>query len=431
MTGRDAGHAADRRQPSVATSPCDRAQLRVMIICQSDFSSPSTKQAAAFADGLLDLGHSVLISVYGDPASVRRERIPLRPGFAIRFRREIGPWLLPHELHAAKRFEPDLLHVFNPRHVTVAIARRYHAALNVPVMVHWEDDELGLRTGVASRTPFRRAGRLGKRLLCYPWPRLGRFVTGTSLRWIRRTAVACDALTPALAAEVARDFAMPCAHILPSTLAVGDARSDEASRVELPSELRGAFKVCYTGSIQPESIDDVRLALRAVALLCAAGHDVAFIHAGMSLARFALPEIAVDEGVPPGRAHFAGYVPFFRVRSVLEQADVLIQPGKPNRYNTLRLPSKVQAYLESGTPTVMFAVGLGELLSDRNEVLKLRGYDAQELADRIAELIENPELRRTVGAGGLQAAERLFDGRRNAAVLAESYRQAITLARDR
>lgn len=403
-----------------ATTP-----LRVMFVCHGDFGSPSNKQAVAFAQGLLDLGHSVLMSMWGDPGTVAAEQIDMRAGFTIRFRREVGPWLFPGELRVAERFRPDILHVFNPRHVTVAVARRYHAALRVPVMVHWEDDELGIRKGVTARSPIRRVGRLGRRLLCYPLPRQGVFVTGTSLAWIRRTAVACDALTPALAEEVARDFAVPCTHILPSTLTASTGANADDSVEELPPVIRQASVVAYTGTVQPESIEDFRLAVRAVAILLAENHNVAFVHAGRSLPRFVLPDIALSEGLPADRAHFCGYLPFYRIQRLLEQVQVLVQPGQPNRYNTLRLPSKVQAYLESGTPTVMFSVGLGELLVDREEILKLRGFDARELADRIAELLEAPELARRVGSGGQRAAYRLFDRRRNAATLVASYRQAI------
>jgi glycosyltransferase involved in cell wall biosynthesis len=186
--------------------------------------------------------------------------------------------------------------------------------------------------------------------------------------------------------------------------------------------------VAYTGTVQPESIDDFKVAVRAVALLAAAGRDVAFVHAGKSLPRYVLPEIARGEGLPDDRAYFCGYLPFFRVKRLLDEAHVLVQPGRPNRYNKLRLPSKVQAYLASGTPTVMFAVGLGELLADGEEVLKLNGYDPDELASRIAELLDNPALAAGVGAGGKRAAQRLFDGPTNVAQLLESYRSAIALS---
>lgn len=409
--------------------PHDFAPLRIVLVCYGDFSNASSKQAGAFAQGLVELGHAVFMSMYGDPKSVARERILSQPGLTIRFRREFGPWLSRREVQAVQDFRPDLLHVFSPRHVIVSVARQYHAGTGVPVVVHWEDDEIGIKQGVVARTPIRRMARLGRRLLRYPWPRQGGiFVTNASLQWIRRTAIACDALTPGLTEEVTRGLDMHCTTIFPATLRRTDAQEASDRLLQLPSYAREALKVAYTGSVHTESIDDFRLALRAVAALHSQGRDVVFVHAGSALPRFSLPDIAEAEGLAPNRAFFLGDLPFHEVPGLLQQVTVLVQPGRPNRFNSLRLPSKVQAYLESGTPTVMFSVGLGELLIDREEVVKLTGFDSDELAERIAELLDSPDLARLVGLGGRRAAERLFDRRRNVEALVACYRNALTQA---
>jgi glycosyltransferase involved in cell wall biosynthesis len=81
----------------------------------------------------------------------------------------------------------------------------------------------------------------------------------------------------------------------------------------------------------------------------------------------------------------------------------------------------MQTYLASGTPTVTFGVGFGELLEDGVEVLKTRGSEPAELADKLMALIDDPELAERIGRGGRAAAQRLFDPVANTDALLAHY----------
>jgi glycosyltransferase involved in cell wall biosynthesis len=110
---------------------------------------------------------------------------------------------------------------------------------------------------------------------------------------------------------------------------------------------------------------------------------------------------------------------------------VLLQPGAPTEFNRLRLPSKLQAYLASGTPTVTFAVGFGEQLEDRREALKTYTAEPGELADRIVEVLEDEQLRACLAVGGPAAARRLFDPGTNTDKLEAHYRAVQSKAAGR
>jgi glycosyltransferase involved in cell wall biosynthesis len=110
---------------------------------------------------------------------------------------------------------------------------------------------------------------------------------------------------------------------------------------------------------------------------------------------------------------------------MLREASILLSPGIPNDYNRLRLPSKLQAYLASGTPTISFATGFGELLRDRTDVLLTRTADPSELAELMIELLDDGDLRATLQRGGPTAARRLFDPATNVAALIAYYRAAV------
>jgi len=101
---------------------------------------------------------------------------------------------------------------------------------------------------------------------------------------------------------------------------------------------------------------------------------------------------------------------------------VLVQPGRPTEFNRLRLPSKLQAYLASGRPTVTYATGLEELLTDREEVLFTRTGDPAELSARLGDVLTDEALRARLEYGGPRAAKRLFDADANAARIAEHFR---------
>jgi glycosyltransferase involved in cell wall biosynthesis len=143
------------------------------------------------------------------------------------------------------------------------------------------------------------------------------------------------------------------------------------------------------------------------------------------LSRYDLEQMAAEAEMAPGSAISLGYFPFSQLPRVLSSASILVQPGRPIDFNRLRLPSKMQAYLASGTPTITFAAGFAELLEDRVEVLKTYGDEPEELADRIAELLEDSELRATLAAGGPRAARRLFDPVANVETLLAHYRRCL------
>jgi glycosyltransferase involved in cell wall biosynthesis len=395
--------------------------LHVVLVCQGDLGGASEKQALGFAEQLTARGHRVLLSLRGDPATVTREGADRVNGLDVRFHEFRGPRLTRADLDAARAFQPSLVHAFNPRIGTLTAARSYAKATDAPLFVHWEDDEWSIRGGYGRRSLPRRIARLGRRLLAPLMPAQGIFVNRRALHWCAQAA-GNDALTPALAERVEQRLGRDCAVVFPITPAANGA---PAEAPQLPPSVDGHALIGLTGEVHPGSVDDLDLALHAIAEVQRRGKQVALIHAGTSLPRFDLPGMARAAGVAPGAAVFLGYRPFAEIPPLLGELDILIQPGRPNEFNRLRLPSKMQAYLQSGTPTITFAVGFAELLEDRDEVLKLHGYDAHELADAIDTVLSDPALAERLKAGGPRAAARLLDPAKNAEALIAYYRRGL------
>jgi glycosyltransferase involved in cell wall biosynthesis len=390
-----------------------------MFVSGHDFSAPAEKQFLWLSQALVDQGHLVAISIGKDLSSAAREGADSAPGLTLMAHRFRGPRLRRSDLAAARRFAPDVIHAITPRSPMISAARQFSSVTGAPVVVHFSDHDWGLSTlrGTDNLPPLRRATRLVRRVLGTVQPPLWEMATRSSIRWTLRHAAAYDALTPTLARYVEERTGRSCAVSLPVT----PPPSEPAEAPPLPEQIARKPLVLFAGAFYDAQEHDVLLGMRAVAAVRQRGHDVAYVHAGAVAPRFDAPALARARGLQDGSFAFVGNLPFASAFALMQRATVLIQPGRPDEVNRLRLPSKLQGYLPSGTPTITFAVGFGELLEDGIEVLKTHTDSPGELADRICAVLEDPALAARLAEGGRVAARRLFDPGRNAARLVEFY----------
>lgn len=399
--------------------------LRVLFVCANDFREASAKQALWFAHELSVRGHAVMITVTGDSGSAAGELPDDGAELLIRAHRFVGPRLSSADVRAATEFRPDVIHCWSSRRAAVAVAQQLRRAVPAPVLVHWEDDEWRIRSDPMGRSLLRRLLRPAKRMVAIGYPPLGVTMNRGSERWIQRQAAGLDSLTPALAKHVSSRMGMTCRVVLPVTPSAMAPTLAPNSDGEPPWPSAGMPVALWTGAIHPGLEGDVRAAIAAIADVQRRGHPLAFVHVGDVLPRYDTAAWIEEAGLAPNTGHFLGYVPYARVPQLLARADILLSSGAPNDYNRLRLPSKVQAYLASGRPTITFATGFGELLRDREEAILVRTGEPGELADAIVELLTNESLRAALSRGGPAAAARLFDPDRNGSELLDYYHAAL------
>lgn len=391
-----------------------------MFVTGHDFSAPAEKQFLWLSQALIAQGHAVAMSLGKDLSSAAREGADDTPGLTLMAHRFRGPRLRRADLAAARVFAPDVIHAITPRSPMISAARQFSGATGAPVVVHFSDHEWGLSTlrGTGNLPPVRRATRLVRRLLGVVQPPLWEMATRSSIRWTLHQAAGYDALTPTLARHVEERTGRACAVNLPVT---PPPPSEPVAPPDLPAQIAGRPFVLFAGAFYDAQEHDVLLGMRAVAEAQRRGHDIAYVHAGAIAPRFDAHALARHCGLREGSFAFPGNLPFASAFALMQDAAVLIQPGRPDEVNRLRLPSKLQGYLPSGTPTITFAVGFGELLEDGVEVLKTHTDSPEELADRICGVLDDPALAARLAAGGPAAAQRLFDPARNAAGLAAFY----------
>jgi glycosyltransferase involved in cell wall biosynthesis len=114
-----------------------------------------------------------------------------------------------------------------------------------------------------------------------------------------------------------------------------------------------------------------------------------------------------------------------KVPGYLALADAYVQPGAPDEFNRYRLPSKLPEFLSMGRPVILPACNLGNELGEGEDALLLREGTALEIAARIEELLDAPELGRRLGERARAFALERLSWSRNAAELADFYRSAL------
>jgi glycosyltransferase involved in cell wall biosynthesis len=164
-----------------------------------------------------------------------------------------------------------------------------------------------------------------------------------------------------------------------------------------PSLKRGRpFLVAYLGVMAPQDGVDhlVRAARHLIAMR--GRDDVSFTLVGAGDSFEDLQELTRELGLEE-QVRFTGRVPDAEVESVLATADVCVCPDPLNALNDLSTMNKVLEYMACGRPIV--AYDLRETRRSAAEgALYARPNQEQDLADKIQELLEDPERRRCMGA---------------------------------
>jgi glycosyltransferase involved in cell wall biosynthesis len=166
-----------------------------------------------------------------------------------------------------------------------------------------------------------------------------------------------------------------------------------------PALRRGRrYLVGYVGVIGPqEGIDLLLQAVRRI-VVEHGRHDVQFaiVGSGPALARMQrlAARLCVLEFVT-----FTGRVPDAELLSVLNTADVCVNPDPANAMNDLSTMNKILEYMALGKPIVQFDLREGRW-SARGASLYARRNDVADFADQLLALLDDPARRAGMGALG-------------------------------
>ena len=121
---------------------------------------------------------------------------------------------------------------------------------------------------------------------------------------------------------------------------------------------------------------------------------------------------------------FTGRVSDREMLEMLNTADVCVNPDIANEMNDISTMNKIMEYMALGKPIVQFDLAEGRF-SAREASLYARRNNAIDLAQKIVELLENPERRQAMGAYGRRRVLEELEWRHEAPKLRAAY-EALT-----
>jgi glycosyltransferase involved in cell wall biosynthesis len=179
------------------------------------------------------------------------------------------------------------------------------------------------------------------------------------------------------------------------------------------------FLVGYVGVMGKQ--EGVDLLLRAVShLVHGMGRrdtHFALVGGGTSLdeMRKLASDLRVDDYVT-----FTGRVPDAQLLAVLNTADVCVNPDVANDMNDKSTMNKIMEYMALGKPIVQFDLSEGRF-SAREASLYAARNDPVDMAERIVELLDDPDRRRAMGEYGRRRIENELEWRYEAPKLLAAY----------
>jgi len=153
--------------------------------------------------------------------------------------------------------------------------------------------------------------------------------------------------------------------------------------------------------------------------------DIQFclVGGGPSLAK--LEELVSQKGLAD-YVHFTGRAPDQDLFEVLSTMDIGVNPDRVNAMNDKSTMNKIMEYMSLEKAMVQFDVTEGRF-SAQEASLYAKANDPIDFADKIVELIEDPERCASMGAFGRQRVETELNWGHQITPLISAYRKALRL----
>ena len=310
--------------------------MHVLFINYADFQGPSGIHIFHLANALADLGVASTAVVPNRPDSVE---IFGEPRF------EVASFAgAKKSLNALK---PAIIHSWTPRESVRWMTEQLNHRLNIPYIVHLEDNEESILSSYLDAPFFAlkmwKHLRLSFKARSRPLPhpkRYKQFIAAASgatviidaLQEFVPEKLPVKVIWPACEEDV---FSMP----LKPNASVRD-------RIGIS---RTAIAVTYPGNIHKDNVEDVENLYMAVRLVRKKGINVSLIRIGRNCVPF-----KNDFSDMKGKYIFElGELPPREIPTYIEAADILVQPGHDNSFNRYRFPSKLPMFFcqrQTGCP---------------------------------------------------------------------------------
>ena len=384
--------------------------MNVLFVMYGDFSSNSAHPMALHARGLHSSGHDCAAAVPSNAESVRQHVDP-------RFHPVLYSDVLADPAAVFPDGRPaDILHAWTPREGVRRFVTAYLAKMATPWVIYLEDNEAWIAKAALSLVGLREDVLLQHtEEVISTWTPEGlpHPLRHESFIGLADAAVV---IQDKLAVEVAPW--VPCTTVMPGVdLDLFAPRPADPSMRKRYGVADNERVIVYPGGLNDFTRPGLEAVCRAVGLINRQGTPCRLLRSGP----FALDFL---ERLPPDVAAAVsdlGTLARGELPGLLALADALVQPGKPDPFEDLRLPGKLPELLASGRPVVLPDTNIANLLRDGVDAVFHRTGSPEEIAEKCLMLFADPDRARSIGEAGRRFAETHFDPKTQASRLESVY----------
>lgn len=383
--------------------------LNILFVTYHDFTSNSAIQIHNFANNLVKRGNDCCIAVPVNKNSVYDA---------------IGGEVLytPAEFSELQNFkklfkngkEPDIIHAWTPREIVRKQCMELLKKIKCTLIIHLEDNEELILENILS-LPIDKLRSL-------PIEKLNEIVPETASHpvFYREFLNAADGVTVIMDTLV--DFIPKDKKHLVLWPGIDTSRFhadviDKKLRHDLGIE-ETDIVICYTGNVHSSNAKEVRSLYLAVALLNRDGIPAKLIRTGRDF----VPFLGDDSDWAHQYSIELGFVSHQKISSLLGISDFLIQPGRADRFNDYRLPSKLPEFFFMGKPVILPNANLGRFIKNSEHALLLDKGDAIDIMEKVKILANDKGLATRIACMGREFAKQEFDIEKNTKKLEAFYK---------
>ncbi|MBI3168824.1 MAG: glycosyltransferase [Chloroflexi bacterium] len=360
--------------------------MNILFVNYNDIDSNSGIHIANIANQLTRMGIYCVVCVPQNTQALRAEEFLFEVVDSDDlFRRQLG-----------RKF--DLVHVWTPREHARKITQKFLRFYPCPYIVHIEDNEEFLLETIF-QIPFQALKR-------FPEPLLELFIQPYMSHPLQYRKFLEEANGITTIIDTLKGF---CPGNVPTTTIWAGYQDDLEWHMPSNTGLKRSlgiddddFVVGYTGNVHRVNRQEIADLYLSINHLRSQGVRVKLVRTGRDYVSFLdwknrllKKEYSIE----------LGYIPRSELPSVISIADVLVQPGKPNKFNDYRFPSKLPEYLASGKPVILPRTNIGLYLKNKEDCLFLDEGNYLDIAQKLRILFSDPALRNKIGSGGRKFAE--------------------------